>query len=156
MFVTADALVAHAIGDFILQSDWMATEKTKRSLAAAVHAATYSLPFLLLTLSPGAVLFIAGTHFMIDRWRLARYVVWARNFLAPRHIFDVGVASIPPGKASFEDLEVTATHRRNHPWKECSATGSHEDCPPWMSVWLLIIADNVMHVLLNAVALRYL
>ena len=46
---TADQLVAHAVGDYILQSDWMANEKTKRSLAAAVHALTYALPFLLLT-----------------------------------------------------------------------------------------------------------
>ena len=26
---TADQLVAHAVGDYILQSHWMATEKTK-------------------------------------------------------------------------------------------------------------------------------
>ena len=48
---TADQLIAHAVGDYILQSDWMALEKTKRSLAAAVHALTYTLPFLFLTSS---------------------------------------------------------------------------------------------------------
>ncbi len=30
------------------------------------------------------------------------------------------------------------------------------DRPPWLAVWLLIIADNVMHVLINGLALRYL
>lgn len=29
---TADQFVAHLVGDYILQSHWMATEKTKRFL----------------------------------------------------------------------------------------------------------------------------
>ncbi|RLA29302.1 MAG: DUF3307 domain-containing protein, partial [Gammaproteobacteria bacterium] len=45
---SADQLIAHAVGDFLLQSEWMAREKTKRSLAALVHCLTYILPFLLL------------------------------------------------------------------------------------------------------------
>jgi hypothetical protein len=49
--ITADQLVAHAVGDYILQSDWMATEKTKQNAAAATHALTYTLPFLFLTRS---------------------------------------------------------------------------------------------------------
>lgn len=52
---TADQIVAHLVGDYILQSHWMATEKTKRSIAAATHAITYTLPFLLLTRSPAAL-----------------------------------------------------------------------------------------------------
>jgi hypothetical protein len=44
--ITANQLVAHAVGDYILQSDWMANEKTKRSLAALLHVMTYALPFL--------------------------------------------------------------------------------------------------------------
>jgi len=82
--ITADQLVAHAVGDYILQSDWMANEKTKRSLAAAAHALTYALPFLLLRPSIAAFAFIAGTHFLVDRWRLARFVCYAKNFLAPQ------------------------------------------------------------------------
>lgn len=155
MFVTADALIAHAIGDYVLQSDYMASNKTKSSVVAAVHAVTYSIPFLFLTLSPAAIAFIAATHFVVDRWRLARYVVWAKNFLAPKHIFDFGVAR-PAAMVKFEDLEVEAVYRRNHPWSECSKTGYHEGRPEWMSVWLLIIVDNVMHVLMNAFAVRYL
>lgn len=125
--ITADQLVAHAVGDYILQSDWMANEKTKRSLAAAIHALVYTLPFLFLTQSPAALAVISTTHFVIDRWRLARFVVWAKNWLGP-----------------------------NHPWSECSGTGYHRDRPPWLAVWLLIIADNVMHVLINGAAIRWL
>ena len=128
MFISADQVLAHAVGDYILQSDWMANEKRKQSLAAAVHAVTYTLPFLFLTLSPAALGFIAGTHFLIDRFGLARYVVWAKN--------------VPyPG---------------SKPWAECTGTGYPSDRPPFLAVWLLIIADNIMHVVLNGVALKWL
>lgn len=125
MLVTADQLVAHAVGDYLLQSDWMATEKTKKNVAAACHALTYTLSFFLLTTSWSALAFIACSHFIVDRWRLARYVCWAKNFLGPG----------------------------NKPWSECSATGYAPDRPAWLATWLLIIADNTIHVLLNATAL---
>ena len=80
MFVIADQLVAHLVGDYILQSHWMATEKTKRSAAAAVHAICYTLPFLLLTQDLVSLVVIAASHFAIDRWRLVRYLVWLKNW----------------------------------------------------------------------------
>jgi len=128
--ITADQLLAHAVGDYLLQSDWMATEKTKQSTAAAVHALCYTIPFLFIVGLSGAIaplVVIAGTHFVIDRWRLARYIVWAKNWLGP-----------------------------NRPWSECVATGYPLDRPAWMTVWLLIIVDNVLHVTINGLALKYL
>lgn len=74
-FVTADQLVAHAVGDYVLQSDWMANEKTKRDIAALV----YVIPFLFLGPSAYAVAFMVVTHFAIDRWRLAREWVHAHT-----------------------------------------------------------------------------
>ena len=126
--ITADQLVAHAVGDYVLQSDWMANEKTRRSVAALCHVLTYALPFLFLRPSLAALVVIVGTHFVIDRWRLARFVCWLKN--APW-----------PGST---------------PWADCTATGYPSARPPWLSVWLLIIADNVMHVLINGAALRWL
>ena len=126
--ITADQLFCHALGDYVLQSDWMANTKTKRSIACLAHVVTYALPFLFLRPSLAALAVIVGTHFVIDRWRLARFVVWAKNFL--------GVG--------------------NPPWRDCSATGYPNERPPWLSVWLLIIADNVMHVAINGAALRWL
>ena len=125
--VTADQLLAHVIGDFLLQSDWMAQGKTRRFLPAATHALMYSLPFLVFRPSLLAWSVIAGTHFAIDRWRLARYVCWAGGLLSP-----------PP-------------HRR---WADCAQTGFPPEREPWMSTWLLIIADNTLHVLINAWSLR--
>jgi hypothetical protein len=79
MMFTADQIVAHLVGDYILQSHWMATRKASSTWAAAVHAVCYTLPFLLITLNPSALAIICGTHFVIDRWRLARYLVWLKN-----------------------------------------------------------------------------
>lgn len=147
MFVTADQLVAHAVGDYVLQSDWMATAKTKQSIAAAVHAVFYSLPFLFFSPSLTAYAVIIGTHFVIDRWRLARYVCWVKNWIAPwKWIDDCVLEGCPVG------------HREppNPPWSECTATGYPPDRPAWLAVWLLIIVDNLAHVILNAVALKWL
>jgi hypothetical protein len=126
--ITADQLLCHAVGDYVLQSDWMANTKTKKSVACLAHVATYALPFIFLRPSLAALAVIVGTHFVIDRWRLARYVCWAKNWLGPGNL----------------------------PWKDCTFTGYPADRPAWISVWLLIIADNIMHVAINGAALRWL
>lgn len=157
--ITADQLVAHLVGDYLLQSDWMANEKTKRSIAALVHVVTYGLPFLFLRPSLAALAVIVVSHFVIDRWRLARYVCWVKNFLAPP-----GWASEPfshAGGPALEDaqgeyISPLRCAAWNYPWEECAGTGYHKDRPPFLTVWLLIIADNTMHVLINGAAMKYL
>jgi hypothetical protein len=125
---TAGQLVAHAIGDYVMQSDWMAREKTKDLRVAMLHAFTYAMPFWLLTRSLAAWLVIVVTHAIIDRWRLARYVVHAKEVL-------------------YGDRKFSAP---------CPPMGYGDDKPPFMAVWLFIIADNLMHVCINAAALRWL
>lgn len=129
--ITADQLLAHAIGDYILQTDWMATEKTKKSIAAAIHVVTYALPFMLITMSWPALAVIVSTHFIIDRWRLARQFIWFKNRLL----------------TPFIELEG---------WAECSATGFSPSRPPWLAVWLLIFTDNIIHVTINGAAIMWL
>jgi hypothetical protein len=128
LMFTVDQLVAHAVGDYLLQSEWMAVEKTKRSVAALVHCVFYLLPFLFITQNPYTLAVMGGTHFVIDRWHLARYVAWLKN--RPW-----------PGSA---------------PWYECSKTGFHPDTQPWLAGWLVIIIDNVMHILINGLAIAYI
>lgn len=128
---TADQLVAHAIGDYILQSHWMAARKTSSLLIGTTHAFFYSLPFLLLSPSFPAWLVIFATHALIDRYRVASYVVAFKNrYLAPRGALET--LNLAPG------------------------TGYPADTPPWLAVWLLIAADNLLHILVNAAALRWL
>lgn len=142
--ITGDQLLCHAIGDYILQSDWMANEKTKKSVAALAHVATYGLPFLLLNPSWKAYAVIVGTHFIIDRWRLAVYVVRLKNMLGHPNLWRSGDIWHP-----------IKGNKREMPEYE-TATGYSPDTPAWLAVWLLIIADNIMHVTINGLALRYL
>lgn len=151
--VTADQLLAHAIGDYILQSDWMATEKTKKSIAALVHVIFYGIPFLLLRPSWSAMAVIVGTHFVIDRWRLARFVVWAKNHFAPRRPLVGHIDTGPNGRDRIVSWHGLARH---YPWRESNETGYSNDGPKWLTFWLLIIADNIMHVAINGLALRCL
>jgi hypothetical protein len=124
------APLLHLVGDYLTQSDWMAQEKTKHWFPAIAHAVVYGLPFLLVTQSPLALVVIIGSHAVIDHYRLARHIVWAKNLFAPK--------------------------RYRYPWSECSATGYHESRPMWMTVWLMIIADNTVHLALNAAAIAWL
>lgn len=121
-------LILHLIGDYVTQTDWMAKRKTQSSVAAGCHALVYSLPFLLLKPSWIALAVIAGTHFLIDRFRLARFVVFAKNWVT---------------NPSLQ-------------WAEASGTGYSKDTPDWLAVWLLIITDNTLHLTINYAALRWL
>lgn len=77
--ITADQLLAHAVGDFVLQSDWMAKNKTSRTVVAAIHAVCYALPFLFFSPSVLALAVIVGSHLVIDRFRLAGWLNWVKN-----------------------------------------------------------------------------
>ena len=121
-------LILHLIGDYVTQTDWMAKTKTSNSVAAGSHAIVYSLPFLLLQPSATAFAVILLTHFFIDRYRLARYLVFVKN------------------KVTSPSLK----------WEDASGTGYHKDDPPWLSVWLLIAADNTLHLTINYAALKFL
>jgi len=118
-------LLAHMLGDYVIQTDHMAARKTQAHGPAVAHALTYTVPFLALTRRWQPLAVIAGTHFVIDRYRLAKHVCWAKNQIAP------------------------AEWRPPH-----TATGYSPDKPDWMTVWLLILADNTMHGVINRWALR--
>ncbi len=144
--------VAHMVGDYVFQSDWMAAEKTRRWPPAISHGLVYAIPFLpILWLSAApsyalvlAMATIAFTHIPIDHWRLARYVCWAKNQLAParwRHRWDEHVSG------TGYHVNVAADPYQLEP--ECYA----QQKPPWMSVWLMIAADNTIHVTINTAAL---
>ena len=155
--ITADQLLCHAIGDYLLQSHWMATKKTASFLTAFAHILTYGLPFLFLDTSAIAYFAIVGSHFVIDRWRLARYLVWLKNHLAPvdsvelKQTPNTVEAQSPDG---YVNQYVIVKWWR--PWRECQATGYPPDVPPWLATWLLIIADNILHIICNGLALKHL
>ena len=136
--ITADQLVVHALGDYVFQSDWMAKGKTKWWFPCLVHVAFYSAGFLLLRPSFKALAVIAVTHYFIDRYRLARILVYMKNWM--------------PAKPEYW-LKNWGPIFWYH---TLTPTGYPEGTPDWMAVWLLIIADNIMHVAINGAALKWL
>lgn len=129
--ITGTQILCHLFGDYILQSDWQAVNKTKSLWVAAVHGFFYSVPFLFLYPSNEAIFIIGLSHVVIDRFRLARYLCWIKNFLAP------------------------LTEWGNNRWSDCDWSGYRKDRPDWLKGWLLFLADNSLHILINGIALRY-
>lgn len=141
-------LILHLIGDYVLQSQWMAENKTKSSFAAASHAFVYSLPFLFLEPSWLAFQVILLTHFLIDRFSLAKYVVWLKNVVLNPDFWKWW--------ANQNRTDKLWNIWPRHSWSNCSATGYPADLPPWLSVWLLIACDNTLHLVINCAALKWL
>jgi hypothetical protein len=122
-------LILHLLGDYVFQTDRMASEKLHKGRMALLHAFIYSVQFyIFLDITVIAFLVIFLTHAVIDRYRLAKYVIFFRNWL----------------------------HDRSLKWKDCKDTGFHKSKPIWLTVWLLIITDNTMHLTINYLAVVYL
>lgn len=113
--------LAHLLGDYVAQTHHQAQRKTTDWAQALAHAATYTACHLLVTRSPWRLAVIGGTHAVIDHYRLAKHVNWAKNQLAP------------------------SAFRPGHTW-----SGFPEDTPDWLAGWLLFITDNTIHLSINA------
>lgn len=138
-------LLLHLWGDYILQSQWMADYKRYHWRVATIHAALYSVFFFLIG-DWRAVEVIFGTHLLIDRFGLARYIVYAKNHLAPKRRFMLLL-----GNNRVYDQEA-----RWYPWEVCTKTGYYDHQPDWLIVWLTILVDNALHLTINYCALRWL
>lgn len=118
-------LLAHLMGDYILQTHHEAVEKTNSWLPAATHAAKYTAAFLPLTRSPKALAIIGGSHVVLDHYRLAKHAVWFKNQFAPE-------------KYRPENLD---------------NAGYPKETPAGLAMALMIVADNTIHMLINEWAL---
>lgn len=127
-------LLAHLWGDFALQPGKWAMKKRSDIRYALVHSLEYGLVFWLICtlmgqpLSWDAMLAIVVTHALIDRFYPARYIIFAKNWIADRKLM----------------------------WKACSKTGFDQETPIWLSMWLLIVVDNTMHLTINYAAIKWL
>lgn len=121
-------LLAHLMGDYVFQNNWEANKKTSSWLPAISHAAKYTACFVPVTRNWKALAIIGGTHLVIDHFRLAIPLMWAKN--------QVGV----PSEERYEYSRANAGYR--------------EDTPVWLSTWLMIIADNSLHMTINHVAIE--
>jgi Protein of unknown function (DUF3307) len=115
--------IFHFVGDYLLQNDWMAQNKTKDNLPALIHAFIYSLPFCALLTGKHhgfnyCLQIVFVTHFFIDRFRLATYWIKLMNWN----------------------------------WQSTNF-GYDNNKPAFMSIWLMIIIDNTFHIIFNSIAI---
>jgi hypothetical protein len=66
-------ILAHFVGDYFLQTDFMAANKKKSSCVCLFHVVTYLVPFLLTPLLWWQIGLIGLQHFAQDR---TNFVVW--------------------------------------------------------------------------------
>jgi len=151
-----EQLLAHLVGDYVLQNHWMAMNKTRRWSPAAIHALLYGLPFLLLVDNPTQWLVVVCTHLVIDRFRIARYWVdfWGNGKEGQVYAWLMRRVNW------HRSVDNTHWERQFKPRGEHhEATEYHpgvEDAPPFLGVWLLILVDNTMHLIINYATLRWL
>jgi hypothetical protein len=146
-------ILAHLCGDYLFQNQWMAEEKTKKVWVAILHADIYTACYVPLVLSLHLsnwhtfwILYIIFvTHGIIDHWRLVKPFIWFRNQLAPRYwryLYKMQVDVIyTPYKGQFGEqvkpgISLTAENFA-------------------LNFWLMVIADNTIHLLINVGTLRW-
>lgn len=66
-------VLAHFIGDFLLQNDWMAVNKKKSNLACLFHVILYMFPFCFVDITSFQFILIAVQHYFQDR---TTFIAW--------------------------------------------------------------------------------
>lgn len=67
-------LIGHLAGDYLLQNDWQAQNKTRCSVACTVHCLLYTLAVWACSfwwMPAWGLLVCFAAHWPLDRWRLA-------------------------------------------------------------------------------------
>ena len=146
-----EQLLIHIFADYGLQSDWMALNKSKRSLPCLVHVLIYTSVFLLLTTSWKALLVIGAFHFLFDRFPIIiRRLIWLKNHIGPGFKY-----------VSFNKCEVTGYYDNilnevtGKPYTNEIVNG-YGPRLNYITIWLYIITDNALHLLTNYLAIKYL
>jgi len=109
-------LVAHLVGDYILQDNRMFQKKVSDWGYAFWHGLLYVLPFLFFVKSAPALWVISISHMIIDRYRIGNWIILLKE-----------------GKTEYS-----------------------EKMPESLRTWLPIIQDNILHIVINGLAIYYL
>lgn len=132
-----EQLLCHLFSDYWLQNDWMAVNKKKYFLIALVHAIVYTIPFLLLTKSLLALSVICITHAIIDHTDIVYKLNQIKNWDFRQDNYAFLDSQIELG-------EIMA------PVKD-----GYFGRPFAVRVWLIIIQDNILHLIINYLSIKY-
>lgn len=132
--------LCHMFSDYWLQNDWMATNKKKHWFPAIIHGIVYTIPFILLTRSILALSIICISHVIIDHTNIINWLNQLKNFnfkpFAMGYFKPIGSGILQKSSIVLKD--------------------GYGDRPLFIRVWLLIIQDNILHLIINYLCLRYL
>lgn len=78
-------LLAHLVGDYIFQNDWMALGKYRSKWIALFHGIFYTIPFVFLTNDMVSLFIIGFTHSIIDHWKISDFVGQIKNWNFKTH-----------------------------------------------------------------------
>ena len=151
-----EQLLVHILGDFCLQSDYMAMNKSKRWFPCIVHVIIYTSCFLMLTTSWKALLVIGLTHLILDHYpQMLRRLIWLRNHLNPR------LEYVPYDKCNITGYYDTIGKDINPPsrailYQPIEVTNGYSPRLNYVTIWLYIVHDNLTHLAINYFALKYL
>lgn len=134
-----EQFLIHLFSDYWLQNDWMALNKKKHFWIALIHAFIYTLPFLLVTKSLSALFVIFITHAIIDGTNIVNWLNQIKNW-------------------NFQDgFQITSsTILGNFVTSPFIRDGFSSTRPDYIRVWLIIIQDNILHLIINYLAIKYL
>jgi len=135
-------LLVHGFADFFFgQASYQAINKSKKNAPAIFHAFLYTACFLILTLHWKALILIGVTHFLIDRYSIPKYLLFAREWILNPKSWRATWAS--SNQTGFFD----------HTGDEWGYSNTDKIRPQFLTVWLYIIVDNLMHLFINYMAL---
>lgn len=123
------SFLIHCFSDYWLQNDWMANNKKNYFSIALLHSFIYTVPFLILTRSFLALFVIFITHAIIDGTNIVNKLNQIKNW-------DFGTHFSPDEQWCFRD--------------------GYKNRPALIRVWLIIFQDNILHLIINYLSLRYL
>ena len=150
-------LLAHLIGDYVLQNHWMAMRKTHSFIVALVHGFFYALPFIIL-FEPSwwQILLIQGSHVLIDYFRVASW--WKRfwgvgeiGWLPGKLLPLIGYKPIVKHSGNDDNAETSIVLARNFP----ASNDIIDRAPVYLDIWLLILIDNTLHLSINHLVLGW-
>jgi hypothetical protein len=111
------------IGEFLIQSDGIYKLKQRSWLWASLKGLTYAALFLACTQSPMALAAIFGFHTVMSRYKLAKYVCYLKNHLAPKSQW--------------------------HKWADCNLNGHFKDKNQWYSHGKMLIVESMLMIAAN-------
>lgn len=137
-----EQLLIHLFADYWLQNDWMALNKKEKWLPAIVHGIVYTIPFLLLTKSIVALLVICITHVIIDHTNIVQRLNQIKNWDFKE---DSCCSFLPDNQIGCSFKQINFKLRDGYYAR-----------PLFIRIWLIIIQDNILHLIINYLSIKYL